>query len=340
MIKTLKTLCEARGVAGDESEVASLIKKLAEPHCDSIETDTLGNVICFKKGKSSKKTVMADAHMDEVGLYIKSVTEDGMFKFEAIGIDPRVLNGRTVLIGEKKVVGVIGTKAIHLQSPAERETAPTADKLYIDIGASKKEVALKVASEGDTVIFNSDFRKFGDGFIKSKALDNRAGCAILLEAMKEKPAYDTYYVFSVLEEKGGFGARAATVKIKPDLALVIDTTTSADFLPEEDDIKSRATILGEGVVVFYMESSTIYAPKSIEKIIKIAQDNKIKYQYKTVTAGGLNSGSIQRTVGGVETMAIATPCRYLHSGSSVVNNDDLNSTLKLTKALLTSDKII
>ena len=333
----LRKLTDARGVTGDETEVAELIAELCRDRSDSVEIDALGNVIAFKKGKSSAKTVMADAHMDEVGLYVNHIGDEGLIKFTTLGIDPRVVNGRRVLVGPKRVKGVLGTKPIHLQSAEERTIAPAMERMYIDIGAKDGGEAKRHVNVGDTVIFDSDFVEFGEDCVKARALDNRLGCAIQLEAMKHQPYYDTCYVFSVLEESGGHGARVATMAVEPDVAIVIDTTSAADHV--EKPVKARSCIPGNGAVIFLMESSTYYNPLSVQKAKAIAERAGVRWQHKTVTLGGLDSGSIQRTGYGVETIAIATPCRYIHSASCTAKKGDMEETLKLMIALLTSEEL-
>ncbi|MBQ3390964.1 MAG: M42 family peptidase [Clostridia bacterium] len=337
MLELIRTLCEPAGVSGNEREIAEKIKELATPLADSVEIDALGNVLAFKKGKSSAKTLMVDAHMDEVGILVNYITEDGFLKFTGIGVDARVLNGRRFLLGDKRVLAVAGTKPIHLQSMEERAIAPAMDKLYLDIGAADAAEAKKHVRVGDTGIFDSEFLCFGDGLIKGRALDNRIGCAAVLKSMELQPLYDTWFVFSVLEESGGFGARVASMRIQPDLAIVVDTTTSADHVEKPE--ASKASYLGKGPVIFLMESTTYYRPESVAKLRRIADEAGIPWQHKSVTMGGLNSGSIQRTGRGCETVAIATPCRYLHSAVCTAKLEDSENTAKLLSAMLQSSEL-
>ncbi len=332
MLNLLKEICSARGVSGDEGEVAALIERHITPLADSVEVDALGNVIAFKKGKSSDKKVMASAHMDEVGLYISYILDEGSLKFREIGMDRRVINGRRVLIGKNRVPGVIGTKPIHLQSLADREHAPAVDKLYIDIGAKDKVVAEKHVAIGDTVIFDSEFREFGDGLVKARNFDDRAGCVALIEAMKEVPHYDTYYVFTVLEESGCHGAKVAANRIQPDIGIIVETTTCADFI--EDREWNKSTKVGEGAAIYLMDSQTYYKKDCVDTLVKIATDNGIKWQYKTVTVGGTEGGVIERGGMGAKVYAFATPCRNIHSGASTIKVSDLEETVKLLKNLL------
>ncbi|MDP4153737.1 MAG: M20/M25/M40 family metallo-hydrolase [Bacillota bacterium] len=338
MLDLLKRLSLARGVSGDEGGIRKLITFELKPYVTDIYVDNLGNLIAYKKGMDSSKKVMAAAHMDEVGLVVKHITDEGFLRCMPMGgIDPRVVLGRRVLIGERGVPGVIGTKAVHQQNKDERSEAPDFKKLLVDIGAKNREDALKKVALADTAVFDSDFILFGDGFVKGKALDNRCGCLALIEAAKKTALYDTYFVFTVEEEVGTKGANTSAYKIEPDIAIVVDTTTAADF--EGVDEARRASKLGSGAVIFFIESTTVYDPHSVNKARGIADKAGIQWQSKNVAAGGLDSGAIQRSKGGVETIAIATPCRYLHSPSCVVSESDLKATVDLTSALVTSEHL-
>lgn len=339
MIETLKKLSLARGVTGDEGEVRELISTLVAPYADSVRTDELGSLIAFKKGRDSSKKLMVAAHMDEVGLIVKYINEDGLLKVLPMGgIDPRVVTGRKVLIGEKRIPGVICTKAIHLQSEEERKNAPDFKKLFIDIGAKDKKDAENAISLSDTAVFDSDFYEFGEGFIKGKALDNRCGCLSAIEAIKGTPYYDTYFVFTVEEEIGLRGAYAASYEIQPDFAIIVDTTTAADFEGIED--YRRSTTLGSGTVIFFIESTSIYKKCIADFAVSEAKAAGIAYQHKNVAVGGLDAGAVQRSRAGVDTLSIATPCRYLHSPSCVVKKSDLENTVKLLRRLVESKELL
>lgn len=339
MIEYLEELISARGVSGDEEEVRELIAKLAAPFADKIETDVLGNLLVWKKGRSSEKTLLVDAHMDEVGLMVREITKEGLLRFEPVGgIDARVLTGRKVRVGKARILGVIGVKAIHLCTADEKKSAPEASMLYIDIGTENKEEAAALVRVGDTAIFESETRMFGNGLLKGKALDNRVGCAALLAAMKQTPAFDTVFAFTVQEEVGLKGAYAAANRIRPDFAIVVDTTTAADI--EGVAEHERACRLGQGTVLFWAEGTSVYRKESYEKVERIAKKAAVKWQYKDYIAGGLNSGAIQRSGEGVETIAIATPCRYLHSPSCVICEEDAMQTVKLVCALVCDGEII
>ena len=187
MIETLKTLCGLSGVSSWEDPVRDYIRQRVEPHADRVEVDALGNLIVFKRGaKAAGNKLMLCAHMDEVGLMVKSVTEEGYLKFGCVGgIDRRILLGKQVEVGERKIPGIIGLKAIHLTTAEERKKVPKLTDLYIDIGAKDKEEALAQVEPGDVCTFVSDAVEFGEGLLKAKAIDDRVGCAVMVKLLEE-----------------------------------------------------------------------------------------------------------------------------------------------------------
>lgn len=321
------------GVSGNESpvtnEIISQIKGYAE-----YRIDNMGNVIAFKKGaKKPAKRLMVCAHMDEVGLIVTYIEESGLLRFAAVGgIDPRVILGRRVLVGKNSVIGLIGTKPVHLQDVDERKTAPSMDKLYIDIGADSKEDALKAVTYGDTAVFDSDFVRFGDGFLKARAIDDRVGCAAMIELIKSDLPYDTYFAFNVQEEVGLRGSKASAFSIAPEAAIVLEATTAADIAFVEEGRK--VCFLGKGPVVSFMDRRTIYNRGLYELAMKTAAEKGIKCQPKLAIAGGNDSGSVHLSREGVKTLAVSLPCRYLHSPSCVIKENDAVETLKLVRALI------
>lgn len=335
MLNRMKSLCDISGISGDEGRVAEyLTQQIATFNGEiTVKMDKLGNVIVHKKGKEKPKNkVMLCAHMDEVGFIVTSITDDGMLRFSAVGgIDSRVVIGRQVNVGEKGYIGVIGTKAVHMQNEKERGTAPDIDDLFIDIGAKNKEDALRHIRIGDSVVFVSEYVQFGDERIKAKALDDRAGCAILLDIMESELEYDTYFVFTVQEEVGLRGAHTASYIVQPDFAIVVETTTASD-IPGVTDEK-RVCKLGGGPVVSYMDRSTIYDKELYNLAGEIADENGIPHQTKTVIAGGNDSGAIHTSVGGIRTIAVSMPCRYLHSPNCVLKISDIVGTRTLVEKL-------
>ncbi|MCR5151489.1 MAG: M42 family peptidase, partial [Clostridiales bacterium] len=231
MIEQIKELCGINATSGREEKVRDYIISKIEGKCE-YKIDRLGNLIAFKKGKNkSKNKIMLDAHMDEVGFIITGVTDKGYLTFQSVGgVDPAVIAGKSCVVGEKKANGVFGIKPIHLVDKNEENILPDIDKMYIDIGANSKEEALRTVAPGDAAYFSSEFVEMGEGFIKSKALDDRVGCSILIDMINSNTEYDLYFSFSTREEVGS-GACVAAFNIKPDYALVLETTTAADIHP-------------------------------------------------------------------------------------------------------------
>ncbi len=237
-----------------------------------------------------------------------------------------------MLVGENNINGVIGAKAVHNLTAEEKKKAVSIDKLYVDIGATDKSEAEKYVSLGDYVHFCPDYEDFGNGKIVSKALDDRVGCAIMLDLINRDFEYDIYFAFTVQEELGLRGAKTAAFAIEPDFSIVLETTTAAD-IPDVAGEK-RVCELGKGAVVSFMDRSTMYDKELYKIAFEIAEENKIPCQTKTMIAGGNDSGAIHVSGKGVRTIAISAPCRYLHSPSCVVQKSDLEACEILTEKLI------
>lgn len=332
MTENLKRLCEINGISGRETAVADEIERQISPYC-TCRRDNLGNLIAFKQGKKrAKHSLMLSAHMDEVGMIVTDITSDGMLRFSPVGgIDPRVIIGRCVLVGDG-VPGVIGTKAMHMQTAEERSTAVKCDQLFIDIGATDKEDAAQYVERGESVCFDSEFLSFGNGFLKGKAIDDRFGCALLIELIRSKLEYDTNFVFCTQEEIGLRGAKAAAYSVNPEFAIVCEATTAADIAGVEGE--KQVCALGKGAVVGFMDHRTVYDRELYRLAFETAKERDIPCQTKTMVAGGNDAGAIHTSRGGVRTLAVSIPCRYLHSPSCVIRQDDMASCLELVRALI------
>lgn len=333
MLERLREICSVNGAAGDESRVRDHI--MARISADEMITDNLGNLLVFKRGKSSPKNkIMFAAHMDEVGFMITDITDDGFLRFGAVGgIDPRVVLGRGLEL-VNGVKGVVGTKAVHQQSPEERKKAPDFDGLMLDIGASGRAEAEKFAARGDYAYFCGDFFGFGDGFIKGKALDDRAGCLIMMDMINGGLEYDAWFAFTVQEEVGTRGAKAAAFTVAPDISIVLETTTACDISGVSGD--KRVCELGGGAVVSFMDRGTVYDRELYRLAFELAEQNGIPVQTKTLVAGGNDSGAIHVSRGGVRTCALSLPCRYLHSPSCVIKESDYGAVRSLAEKMLTA----
>ena len=313
LTKTLKELCALPGVSSCEDAVRDYIRAITAPYADRSYTDTLGNLIIEKKGVSpGTKKVMLAAHMDEVGLMVHTITEDGYLKFRPVGgIDRRVLLGKPVLVGKQKLPGVIGLKAYHLTSGEE---------------------ALRHVSPGDIVCFDTDILEFGHGFLKAKAIDDRIGCAVMVELLKEPLPMDCTFVFTVQEEVGTRGAFGAAFSVTPDIALILEGTTAAD-LPEMKS-HQKVCLPGKGPVVPYMDGGTVYDRELFELLRTLAERGHIPWQTKEFLSGGTDASAIQRTKEGVRVAAISAAVRYLHTPSSVASLEDCQNILILARRFL------
>lgn len=333
MIKTLKELCLLNGISGDESCVREYIIEKIRDKCD-YSVDNLGNITAFRKGKKTpEKKLMIAAHMDEVGLIVTSVRSDGTLTFETVGgIDSAVIIGKRVKIGKNGLSGVVGSKAIHKLSAEEREKAPKISDLYIDFGAADKAEAEKYVSVGECVYFDSEFMEFGNNRIKSKAIDDRAGCALMLRLIEEEPEYDTFFVFNVQEEIGLRGSTVSAFSLQPDIAIVLEATTAADI--DGADGAAKVCTINDGPVVSFMDRSTMYDKELYKTAFEIAKENEIKCQTKSMIAGGNDSGAIHISGKGVRTIAVSLPCRYLHSPSCVISKQDFDDAYRLVKLMM------
>lgn len=332
MIETLKELCALPGISGREDKVRDYIISKIEGKCE-YSIDPLGNLIVFKKGKHpAKNKVMIDAHTDEVGLIVTGIDDKGYIKFAKVGgIDTRVIIGRNVRIGENNIPGVLGIKPIHLVKKSEEADIPDSNSLYVDIGADTKEEAEKLVSPGEEIHFDDEFTEFGDGFICSKAIDDRAGCAIMIDLICSELEYDCYFSFSVQEEVGGRGAATSTFTVRPDYAIAVETTTAADISGVKGS--DRVCVCGEGGTVSFMDGGTVYSNALYKRTLQVAADKGIKVQTKTRVAGGNNAGQIHKTAGGVKVIAVSVPCRYLHSPCCVCKYEDIESSRELIRAM-------
>lgn len=332
MIELMKELCALPGPSGCEDAVRAFVLKRVKPFADEIRTDAIGNVMVFRKGrKALDRPVAVCAHMDEVGVIIKKITEDGMLKFGFVGgVDPRVVIGRPVRFGD--VPGVIGIKAVHLTTAAERRTMPKTKNLYIDIGATSRAAAEKLVSLGDYGVFDSAVVEFGDGLIKAKAIDDRVGCAALLKLIEDEPPIDTWFCFTVQEETGLRGAASMAFALDPGFAMVLEGTTAAD-LAEVKGADAVCRVRG-GVVLPFMDGATIYDAALFELLRDACIKRGIPWQTKTRVAGGTDAGRIHRSRAGVRVCAAAAPVRYIHSPSSVAAKADCEAVLAAARAFL------
>lgn len=329
----LKKLTEASGVSGNEKEIRNIILNEIKGYVDSVEVDKLGNIIAYKKGITNSKKLMITAHMDEVGLMVTHIDDAGLLKFTTVGgIDKRILVSKPVLVGKKKISGVIGAKPIHLQKKEEWQKALNIDQLYIDIGVNTNEEAKKLVNIGDYVTFDSRYVEFGDNQVKAKALDNRVGCSLLIELLKNIEDISFYGVFTVMEEIGLVGAGPVAYRVEPDITIVLEGTLCYE-VPKLDN-HLIPTSLNNGPAISLIDRTTLFDIDFRKKIVNIAEKNHIPYQYRKTSMGGNDSGKIHTTKEGSITTTISVPCRNIHSPTSVMSKNDYSNTYKLLQAIL------
>ena len=330
-LKLLRRLCAARGISGNEDAVRDMLLEEVRPYADSVEISPLGNIIVFKKGAQRPKIrLMVSAHMDEVGMIVTHITDEGLLKFSTVGgIDRRVLCGRAVTVGGS-VPGVIGAKPIHLLKEEEKEKSVPLEDLYIDIGANDREEAEQYVLSGDPVCFDSVFDT-ANGMVKSRALDDRAGCAILIQMIQSELPFDLFFTFVVQEEIGLRGAKTAAYMVKPEAAIVVESTTAADVAGVDKD--RQVCRVGEGPVISFMDRHTIYDREYYKMAFSAAKRIGVKCQAKQAVAGGNDAGAIHVSRGGVRTLAVSLPCRYLHSAVGVISQEDYEAAGKLISGL-------
>ena len=333
MMTHLKKLCSLEGVSGREHPVREYILRVLQqsPAELSVRVDPMGNVLAYIKGRErAKHTLLFAAHMDEVGFMITGVTPEGYLRFTTVGgIDPKVVYGRSVRVGG--ISGVIGGKATHLCSADEKKQVPKPSELLIDIGAASKEEAEALVRPGDTVVFAGEFSRLEGGLVKSRAIDDRAGCALLLDLAEQTQDYDMVLAFTVQEEVGLRGAKTAAFSVQPEIAVVVDATTAADTAGVAAD--KQVCRVGEGAVISFMDKRTLYDADLYARILEIAKKKNIRAQSKTMVAGGNDAGAIQLAGRGARVAAVSLPCRYLHSPACVVAKRDMEQTLALLQEL-------
>lgn len=323
----LKKLCSTDSPSGREDKIREVIRSEAERLGYAVKEDALGSLIVRKPGDGKK--IMLDAHMDEIGVIASYADENGFIRFGAVGgLYTRELVRRRVRF-QNGTIGVIGSEE------EEFNKKPQLGKLYIDIGANDRESAEKLVKTGDMAVFDGEFYLNGDTVI-SKALDNRAGCCILLRVMEmiagKYTENDLYFVFSTQEEVGLRGAKTAAFSIMPDYAIAVDVTDTGDT-PE---CPPMAVKLGDGAAVKIMDRSVMCDTQVIDLLTGIAEKKGIKYQREIMTDGGTDTGAIALTGAGVKAGAVSLPVRYIHSPSELAKLSDVEECIKLIEEVCLS----
>lgn len=336
MLKLLKKFTEIDGISSCERQVREAIIEEIKNYVTSYTVDAMGNLTVYKNATNNREdalTVILSAHMDEVGLIVTKITDEGMLKFDTVGgIETSVLLSKKVRCGN--LMGVIGINPIHLTSKEDREKIPEVSELFIDIGATSKDDALKYVMPGDLFAFDSNYVEFGNNCVKAKALDDRLGCIALIEALKEEWECNLICLFTVQEETGLRGAKAASFGIEADFAIVAEGTTAGDVTGAPAHLK--VTELNGGAALSIMDSSSVADKEMLKNLEKAAKNNGIKVQYKKAATGGNDAGMIHTANGGIKTISVSVPARYIHSPASVISLADFDRVKALIKAFLKS----
>lgn len=334
----LEELSNAFGPSGCEDEVRRILARTLRDKVDELQADALGNLIAFKRGTGPEPRlrVMVDAHTDEVGLMVTRIEKNGMLGFRAVGgIDDRMLMAKGVLVGEKRLPGVIIAPPIHLTKPEQRKKVIKIQELVIDIGADSEDKAKNLVNIGDYVAFDTRFQALsmeGQRTVKGKAFDDRAGCAVAALLAEESYPVDLYLSFSAQEEVGLRGARVAAYRIEPDVAFALEGTV-CDDTPKDKDV-SPTTELGKGPAITLMDHSFVADQRLVRLLTDTAEARGIPYQFKQPGVGGTDAGAIHLARTGVPAVAIAVPCRYIHAPVSVLSLNDFDHLVSLMKASL------
>ena len=339
-LKLIERLSNAAGVSGNENAVRALIRGEIEKHVDDIRVDALGNMIATKRPRGVRKgpkgpKVLLAAHMDEVGLMVTFIDKQGYLKFGKVGgVDNRVLLAKRVLVGKDCVPGVIGVRPIHMTwRKGEHKRVAAPDDLAIDIGATTQEEAQKYVNPGDYVLFDTRYEDWG-ATIKAKAFDDRIGCYLLIELLKDNYPFPLSAAFTTQEEVGLRGARVAAYRTLPDIAFILEGTGAADMPQPKERDTSHTPALGKGPVITVMDRS-VFCDKGLVKMLAAsAAALRIPHQIKQPGIGGTDAGRIHLTKGGVRTAVVAIPARYIHSPVCLMNKQDIANGLKLMRAVL------
>ena len=323
-MELLKKLTQVWGVAGRESAVRALIKSEVKPYCDEMYTDALGNLICLKKGKDNpeKKTIMLSAHMDEIGMQVKKIDADGKLRVCRVGWIWTSAAYNDKVIFKDGTIGVVGCEC----NIEDAKNDP--GKLYIDIGCTSKEDAEKYVKVGDYCGFIGNWYELKNNLVCAKTFDDRAGCYLMIEALKQNDGSypnDVYYVFTVQEEVGCRGAAVSAERLKPDIGISIDVTPD-HFYPSDLD---GANQVGAGIGVKLGDPSAMLDEYLVDEMLACCEENGIKYQRDVMDRGGTDASSMNLSHYGVRVCAIALVDRFAHSQSSIISKDDVAAGIAL-----------
>jgi tetrahedral aminopeptidase len=336
-VPLLKRICETPGAPGFEKRIRDLVVELVSPLVDEVKTDNLGNVVAVKKSKKNpdSKKIMVAAHIDEIGFIVTHIDDKGFVRFHTLGgFDPKTLTAQRVIIhGKKDIVGVMGSKPIHVMTSDEKNKLPLTTDFFIDLGMAKEEVE-QLISIGDPITRDRELIEMGQ-CVNCKSIDNRVAVFILIETLKllDDPAFDVYATFTVQEEVGLRGANVAAHGINPDFGIALDTTVAYDVPGAQPH--EKITELGKGTAIKIMDASTICDYRMVAFMKKTANTHSIKWQPEILTAGGTDTAGVQRMgKQGAIAGAISIPTRHLHQVIEMAHKEDITNSILLLKSCL------
>lgn len=325
MKNTLSALLNAYGPTGREDRISAVIEQMVTPYVDEVCRDAMGNLICVRRGEG--KRVMLAAHMDQIGFMVTDIDENGFLRVAAVGGINAYNSIHRRVVFENGVTGVIAreTRDVKIEAVAM-------DRMFIDIGAEDRQAAESMVSIGDVAVYVPDVAFLQNDMVTAPALDNRAGCAVLVETLKAIHTRNNQIcaVFTVQEEVGLRGAKAAAFDLEPDFGIALDVTLCGDT-PKGPRISVKA---GKGPCVKIMDSSVVCSPVVVEKMEQAAEKAGVPWQREVLTAGGTDAGAMQLTRGGVPSGVLSIPCRYVHSACETASLRDMQNGVKLMAALL------
>ena len=332
----LKELTDARGIAGNEREAREVMEKYIASYCDEISTDGLGSLIAQKTGETNGPKIMIAGHLDEIGFMVTQIDDKGFLRFQTVGgwwSQVMLAQRVTVVTANGDITGVIGSKPPHILSPEARKKPVDIKDMFIDIGASSKEEAKEWGVRpGDMVVPSFEFTVMkNEKMLLAKAWDNRIGCAIAIDVLKnlkdEKHGNVVYGVGTVQEEVGLRGAKTAANRIQPDIAIAVDVGIAGDT-PGVSEKEAQAKI-GEGPQIILYDASLVSHKGLRDFVTKTADELDIHYQFDAMPGGGTDAGATHLTGEGVPSIAITIATRYIHTHGAILHRDDYENTVKL-----------
>lgn len=332
----LKQLTDAKAIAGHEKEARDVMEKYIAPYADNVFTDNLGSLIAEKIGEEDGPKIMVAGHLDEVGFMVTRIDDKGFIYFQTVGgwwSQVMLAQRVTIVTKEGDLTGVIGSTPPHILSPEARKKPVEIKNMFIDIGASSKEEAEEFGVRpGDSIVPYFEFTQMkNEKMLLAKAWDNRIGCAIAIEVLKQLKDEDhpniVYGVGTVQEEVGLRGARTSAHLIEPDIAFGVDVGIAGDT--PGISAKDADSELGKGPQIILYDASMVSHKGVRELIVETAEEHDIPFQYSSMAGGGTDSGAIHLTADGVPSLSITIATRYIHSHAAMIHRDDFENAVKL-----------